>query len=732
MPRLALALALHNHQPVGNFPSVFEQAYREAYEPMVAALERHPGARVALHYTGPLLDWFREAHPDLLSRVRALVARGQLEIMTGGYYEPILPAIPDRDKHGQILKMTQAVRDLFGYEPTGLWLAERVWEPHLPKPLAAAGATYTVVDDTHFLHAGLAEADLTGHFVTEEDGATLAILPSAKALRYHIPWSTVDHVMEWLRTQARDGDERVLVMGDDGEKFGLWPGTHRLCWERGWIEAFFTALEAASDWLLVMPPGEWVKTRSPRGRIYLPTASYDEMTEWALPAPAAARLPAFKHELETQGRADVLPFLRGGFWRHFMVKYPEINTLHKTMLRASRRVWRMRPGPRRDAALDHLWQAQCNCPYWHGVFGGIYLGHIRSANYEHLIAAERIADAGRRRRQWVEARTEDLDADGRPEMLVRSDAQVLSIDPADGGSVVTWDVREAGVNLVNVMTRRAEGYHEALRQAIARGDAALYRPGEVEESDGTETIHTAHVRVKEWGLERYLTTDWYRRSSFLDHFLASGGGPEAFARGEVGELGDFVNQAYDVVLGPGEGAPGSTRSVVVGLVRDGYVWIGDAHAPIRVEKTLAIPAGRETLEVTYRVSNRSGLTVAADLAVETNWGTTGPDATVVAGADSYRVGGARRIPDASAFTLRDETWRLAVSATVESPQPPDLWVMPIEVVSASEAGFERTFQGVSLLTVWPLRLVPGAAWEARLTYEIRSLATRIAAPSDGL
>jgi alpha-amylase len=729
MPRLALALALHNHQPVGNFPSIFEQAYREAYEPMVGALERHPGVRVALHYTGPLLDWFQQAHPDLLSRVRGLVARGQLEIMTGGYYEPILPAIPDRDKHGQILKMTQAVRDLFGYEPTGLWLAERVWEPHLPKPLAAAGIAYTVVDDTHFLHVGLTERELAGHFITEEDGATLAILPSAKSLRYHIPWATVDHVMGWLRSQAADGNDRLLVMGDDGEKFGLWPGTHRLCWERGWIESFFTALEASRDWLLVMPPGEWVKTRPPRGRIYLPTASYDEMNEWALPAAAAARLPAVKHELDTQGRADILPFLRGGFWRHFMVKYPEINTLHKTMLRVSRRAWRMRPGPRRDAALDHLWQAQCNCPYWHGVFGGIYLGHIRSANYAHLITAERIVDSGRRLRRWVEAHSDDLDADGRPEILVRSDAQALSVDPADGGSVVTWDVREVGVNLVNVMTRRSEGYHEALRQAIARGDAALYRPGEVEEeSDGTETIHTARVRVKEWGLEQYLITDWYRRSSFLDHFLAPGGAPEAFARGQVRELGDFVNQAYDAALEPGEGASGSAQPVVVRLARDGHVWIEDVHAHVRVEKALTIPAGRTALGVSYRVSNRSEAPLIADFAVETNWGTMGPDATVVVGADSYRVGGARRIPDAAAFTLRDEGWRLAVSADVESPRAPSLWVVPIEVVSASEAGFERTFQGVSLLTVWPLRLEPGVTWEARLAFEIQPLATRIAAP----
>jgi hypothetical protein len=616
--------------------------------------------------------------------------------------------------------MTRAVRDLFGTEATGLWLAERVWEPHLPKPLAAAGVKYTIVDDTHFLHVGLTDADLVGHFITEEDGAMIAILPSAKSLRYRIPWAAVDDLMRWLRERAAD-DDRVLVMGDDGEKFGLWPGTHRLCWERGWVEAFFTALESARDWLTITPPGEWVRTKSPRGRIYLPTASYDEMTEWALPAPAAARLPALKHDLEAQGRRDVLPFLQGGFWRYFLVKYPEINTLHKTMLRVSRRVWRMRPGPRRDEALDHLWQAQCNCPYWHGVFGGIYLGHIRSANYAHLIAAERLADTGRRARHWVQAHAEDLDADGLGEILVRSDAQVLSIDPADAGSVVAWDVREAGVNLVNVMTRRPEGYHEPLRQAIARGEAGLYRP------DTTDSIHTTTVRVKEWGLERYLTTDWYRRASFLDHFLAPGGTPEAFAHGEVRELGDFVNLPYEATIEPAHdarrrGSPAAAPHRVIRLGRDGHVWIGADHAPVRVEKALHVPAGLAALEVAYRVANRSGQMLVADFAVETNWGTTGPDAMVAAAADPVRVGDAREISDAGTFTLRDRGWHLAVSARVGAPQPPTLWVVPIEVVSASEAGYERTFQGASLVIVWPMRLQPGALWEARVAFAIAPLA----------
>ena len=707
MPHLTLGLALHNHQPVGNFPSVFEQAYRQAYEPMVAALERHPGTRLALHYSGPLLDWLKEAHPDLISRIRPLVARGQVEIMTGGYYEPILPIIPDRDKHGQIVKLTAVVRDLFGCDATGLWLAERVWEPHLPKALVAAGVAYTIVDDAHFHHVGLTDADLLGHFVTEEQGAALSVFPSAKSLRYRIPWWQVADLMPWLQAHAAD-DDRILIMGDDGEKFGLWPGTRGLCWDRGWVEAFFTALEGAADWLTVMPPGEWLTRHPPRGRIYLPTASYDEMTEWSLPASAAARLPAIKHDLEAQGRLEILPFLQGGYWRHFLVKYPEINTLHKTMLRVSRKVWRMRPGPGRDEALDHLWQGQCNCPYWHGVFGGIYLGHIRSANYAHLIEAERIVDADRRSRRagrGVEAETLDLDADGRPEVLVHSEAQVLSIDPTDGGSVVTWDAREARVNLVNVMTRRAEGYHETLRQASSRGEVALARPDEV------ETIHTERVRVKEWGLERHLVTDWYRRSSFLDHFLAPGAGPAMVARGEARELGNFVDQPFQVAI---QRAP---SEVTVRLVRDGHVWVDRAHAPVRVEKAFAVQSGGAALDVAYRIANQSDLVVAADFAVETNWGTTGPDAQVTAKGASYRVGSQGRADGVEALSLVDSGWGLTVRITLP---PGGLWIVPIEVVSASEAGFERTFQGASLLFVWPIRLEPGAVWEGRLMFTLAS------------
>ena len=100
--RISLALIVHNHQPVGNFGWVIEEVFEKAYEPLIGALERHPGVRLALHYTGPLLEWMAAERPESIARLRALVARDQVEILGGGLYEPILVALPEHDRRGQL------------------------------------------------------------------------------------------------------------------------------------------------------------------------------------------------------------------------------------------------------------------------------------------------------------------------------------------------------------------------------------------------------------------------------------------------------------------------------------------------------------------------------------------------------------------------------------------------------------------------------------------------------
>ncbi len=390
MPRLYLGLVLHNHQPVGNYGFVIEQIYDRAYAPMLDALERHPAVRVAMHNSGCLLDWMAANRPEYLRRLRGLAERGQVELLTGGYYEPILPMIPDGDKLGQIAKLSRYIEAEFGQRPAGLWLTERVWEPGLPAPLADAGVEWTLVDDAHFRMVGLRDEELRGYFVTEDQGKRVNIFAGSQRLRYTIPWAPVEDVIAELRQIAETTplEAPYIVLGDDGEKFGAWPGTYDHVWAEGWMERFFSALEAEADWLETLPPGEYSRRFEARGLVYLPTASYAEMMEWALPAGASAEFRGVTQRAESEDRHDLLAYLRGGFWRYFLARYPESNAMHKRALRIDAKLACV-PS---DDARDALWQAQCNCPYWHGVFGGLYLRHIRAATSANLVRAERLAD----------------------------------------------------------------------------------------------------------------------------------------------------------------------------------------------------------------------------------------------------------------------------------------------------------------------------------------------------
>src|SRR3954471_8770672 len=113
MSQVRLILALHNHQPVGNFDGVFEGAYRQSYLPFLQVLEKYPEIPFSLHTSGPLLEWLVERHPEYVARVRALVETGRVEILGGGFFEPILTMIPHRDRLGQVREFKAYLEEVF-------------------------------------------------------------------------------------------------------------------------------------------------------------------------------------------------------------------------------------------------------------------------------------------------------------------------------------------------------------------------------------------------------------------------------------------------------------------------------------------------------------------------------------------------------------------------------------------------------------------------------------------
>jgi len=700
---------IHNHQPVGNFDHVFEDAYRKCYFPFIELLESFPRIKVTLHNTGILWDWIAEHHPEYFEYIDRLLEAGQLELLSGSYYEPILPAIADSHKIGQIRKLSDFLVQRFGAKVRGMWLAERVWEPHLTKTIAECGLEFTILDDTHFRWAGLTEDQLNGFFITEEQHHRLKLFPISKELRYAIPFLEVPKVFDILKRLAESAPGQLAVYADDGEKFGGWPDTYKLCYEEKWLAEFFDQVSRSADWLKMRFFSETIDTLEPNGRVYLPTASYAEMGQWSLPPAGFRHYEELEKHLKNSGLWENYGYLvRGGFWRNFLSKYPESNNMHKKMYRVAGKIEQVAAKTadidqqKLAQATDLLYQGQCNCPYWHGVFGGLYLNHLRYATYNRFIRAERIADelAGPVKNGRIDVI--DFDDDGHDEVIMETDWLNAYIAPRRGGSLFELDLKNKGLNLLDTMTRREEGYHKKLTEQNNPGN-----------SEG-KSIHD-RVEVKEQGLEKYLIYDWHRRVSLVDHIMSSQTAFDEFAGNKYAEQGDFILEPFAYKTGK------SRTKISLILNRNGHIYRSEGTVGLKLTKQIDLLIFQPALDIHYTLANPSEVELEFLLGVEFNWAMLAGDAPDRyyrlddEGIEKPRLNSKGESPEIDNFGIIDEYHKLDINITLS--QPCRLWRFPIETVSLSEYGFERVYQSSVTCPCFPISLAPGES--KALKFEIR-------------
>lgn len=703
-----LIFGIHIHQPVGNFDSVFESAYDKCYLPLLKTLVNHPSIKFCLHTTGPLFNWIEQNKPEWFELLKKMLTSGQVEIMGGGFYEPILSVIPAEDSIGQIEKMSNYIEQKFGVVPKGMWTAERIWEPGLPAVMAAAGMRYTVLDDTHFRWAGLKEDQLFGYYITEDGGLPVYVFPISKFMRYSIPFQPPKATIEYLKKLYDERGDIIVVYADDGEKFGVWPGTHNTCYNERWLERFFHEIAENVGWIKPVFFSEAIDELPAAGRVYLPTSSYAEMGQWSLPPDGFGEYEQIENKFKNEKLWDEYGYLiRGGFWRNFMSKYPEANNMHKKMMHLTYQIREASEKKTLDKdsltrAIDLKWQGQCNCPYWHGIFGGLYLNHLRHATYSRFLQAESILESARGE-SFIEHEVFDFDVDGHKETILKNRYLNLYIAPSLGGSIFELDYKPASMNLLDTMTRRKEGYHSRLAQATLADDS-------------TESSIHDRVEIKEEGLEKYLVYDWYRRVSFLDHFLERDVDIEKFAGNEYTECGDFVDQPYSAELIEKDDRIG------LAMARDGHVWINKIWAPVIVGKMVVLWSDSSRFDVFYRVENRSDAHLKSLFGVETAW-------AMLAGNSAdryYHVNGSKPaacemlsrgvVSDSNIFGIRDNAFKYNI--TLKADRKLDWWRFPIETVSLSESGFERNYQQSTVMPVMKLDLEPGDFAKLRITVRI--------------
>jgi alpha-amylase/alpha-mannosidase (GH57 family) len=708
-PRLHLVLLVHAHQPCGNFDHVLEQSYARCYLPFVEALGKHPGVHVGLHYSGPLLTWIDEFHPDYFARLKTMVESGQVEMIGGGFYEPILTSIPPADQREQITRLADYVEQHFGKRPSGAWLAERVWEPQLTSVLAEAGAAYTVLDDIHFLSAGFELEELFADYIAEDQGRTIRIIPGQKSLRYLIPWDTVDKVLGKLRETFEAHPDGITAMGDDMEKFGGWPGTFEYCYRDHWLDNLFAALEESSSWLDVATPSEYLAGHKPVGRADLPTASYTEMMEWALPTPTRERYNALLKEF--QSRPEVLSFLRGGPWRGFFRKYSESNLLHKKMLHVS---GRLAAAPKRRSgskasdelgrARDLLLRSQCNDAYWHGIFGGLYAPHLRTDLWRNLIRAEAIADRQTPGALLPRVESLDYDADGADELLFTAPEYQVLMKPSDGGTLAALDFRPTESTLINSISRRPEAYHVRLRDPN-------YRP-----ATSTAAAYE-QTRVKEAGLDRFLRYDRWPRHTFRVFLFDPARTHADYEALTLHEDAGFAGGMFVIHRSSPDEAELAREGV---LRRQGNDLLPAAELSLTKHFSFGpAPRGCEVAcEVRMKLKGTLGNPLAIGIESVVNLlAPTEPDRFFETpdGPQNLRFTGTLPAPR---LGMEDGWQRLRV--VLHAPAAEHFWIAPIETVSESEEGFERVYQGSQILAVWYPNLSAGT-WKGHLVWRIEEI-----------
>ncbi len=671
MKQVQLILGTYNYQPDGDFPHIYERAYQKAYKPFLSVLNDFPDFPCVLHYSGFLLEWMEEHHPEFLMLLKEMVDRKQVELLGGGFYEPILTLIPDADKLGQIEKMTTYLRARFGTRPRGSWIAERIWEPVLAKILRNSGMDYTFLDDRYFHIAGVNVENSYLPYLTEDQGKTISVFPINLTLQEMVCRRSPEEVLKRLIDLADDSGKRVISIIIQGEKLDDHEESFKRCYHEDWFKNFFKAISGNRERIEPVTPRVYLKKTPPLGKIYFPCLVHKEMMKWVLSKERQKYFKALGRKLK---RADMEHFLRGGYFRQFLTKYPEINLLYARMMYTHILVNQIRGDKyKKQAARTELWKGQSNAVYWHGRTCGIYSNHLRKMVYRSFIEAERITRSSLMFMPSI-IKT-DFDMDGHQEYLYQGSMMNAYVHTV-GGAVIELDFLPVSWNYLDTMSRWPEPCHQ-------------------KKSEGC---------------------DWYPRKCFLDHFFAPSTDIDSFDRMEYTELGDFIDQPFEPVE-----LKRDQKELI--LERNGRLIIKKKHYPVRIRKQYIFH--ESSIDLHLALINLSEKVLDIWYGLELNL------ALASKGRDSVRLFGMRgksrvalgndkcQAEKLGSYHVKDMLNKVMIS--LSSVAVFNLWCLPVETLSQSILGMDRIYQSSCFIPHWNFRLKGGDLWETRLCLKLEKV-----------
>lgn len=387
--------------------SELESLYQDRYKKALTYVYNSPNIRLVLYYSGPLLNWLEKAHPEYIAVLNELSNQKRVEILSGPYYEPILPLLSISDTLGQMEKMTTSIRKVIHKRSKGCWIPGSIWDQKIISNLSNSGFSYTFLDESYFLNEGVKNPFQL--FQSEDQGKSLYIFPLNSDLTYKLLKGDESGIQKALQRK----NPMLISLFFPGDILG----------EDGHLEQIQNLLSQPSqnnlDIHLVLPSDYLKEINEPTNTIFLNSSSVAQYKEYFK--------QWYDNCIPDKNGADKIHF------KNYIGKERTCNYLYGKSTYTSILINQIRGDrARKKTAREYLWKGQNHFSFWNSEKA--YLSS-RQSLYHFLEAEKMTREKGFFKSSIIMM---DLNNDGIKEYIFQGNSYNCAVD-AKSSSLLQLD-----------------------------------------------------------------------------------------------------------------------------------------------------------------------------------------------------------------------------------------------------------------------------------------------------
>jgi hypothetical protein len=421
MAKVQLAIVLH----VSDSPVISEDQLAVHAIHFFSSLKRWRDqnllSKITLHLTGRFIEIAKKHCPKEVASLKEWIISEDMEILGGGFYDPVFPLIPESSSKAQIFKLESSILSAWNVRPRGFWLPSFVFETSMISLLNSNSYEYVVLKDYQLEGSLIRQTRKKGYWTLEDRTDVIRVISSSHEVSENF---RLQKVKQFFKSVLEDSpDQEVTVL--DIPFFRSFRGEYEK-------EKF--------DFL------EELIRNSNKYNVEFQFKTLANIID-KQPSRGAINLPS------TVGKNLGLPDNLSSV-RDLLIIQPECNFLHKKMLYVAKKADAITDPKIRDQVISLILPAQRVFYYRNqDQLGGIRYLQDRAQCFEYLLQAETLIRESSNA-QGLKIEITDFLANGSKQLLCSNDQVGFLLEHRTGGRIRSLEYRPLDLNLIN-------GFHQS-------------------------------------------------------------------------------------------------------------------------------------------------------------------------------------------------------------------------------------------------------------------------------